>query len=87
MMVLLETLPNWIWLVPVLPLVAVVINAARVLLGTATGDAAEPLTARLSSLAAFGGLVLMIAIDALALIDAPPGHLRLAHSSCSTPCR
>lgn len=79
MMVLLANLPSWIWLVPVLPLVAVVINAARVLLGTATGDAAEPLTARLSSLTAFGGLVLLLAIDALALLDAPPGHLRLAH--------
>ena len=72
-------LPDWVWLVPVLPLVAVVINAVRVLLGSATGDAAEPLTARLSSLAAFGGFALMLAIDALALSDGAPGHRRLGH--------
>ena len=72
-------LPDWVWLVPALPLVAVVINAVRVLLGSATGDAAEPLTARLSSLAAFGGFALMLAIDALALSDGAPGHRRLGH--------
>jgi NADH:ubiquinone oxidoreductase subunit 5 (subunit L)/multisubunit Na+/H+ antiporter MnhA subunit len=76
---LLVHLPDWIWLVPVLPLLAVVINGARVLLGRATGDAAEPLTARLSSLAALGGLLLLLAIDALALTDGVPGHRRFAH--------
>jgi len=72
-------LADWVWLVPGLPLLAVIINGARVLLGSAAGDAAEPLTARLSSLAAFGGLVLLIAIDGLALAHGAPGHRVLGH--------
>jgi formate hydrogenlyase subunit 3/multisubunit Na+/H+ antiporter MnhD subunit len=76
---LLLHLPDWVWLVPGLPLLAVVINGARVLLGRAQGDAAEPLTARLSSLAAFGGLLLLLAIDALALTESAPGHRVLGH--------
>jgi len=78
-MALLEHLPAWVWLVPALPLLAVIVNAARVLLGLAVGDAAEPLTARLSSLAAFAGLLLLLAIDAQALMRGVPGHLRLGH--------
>lgn len=78
-MLLLAQLSAWIWLVPALPLLAVVINAVRVLLGLAVGDAAEPLTARLSSLAAFGGLTLLLVIDGLALAHGAPGHLRLGH--------
>lgn len=72
-------LHDWVWLVPALPLFAVVINGARVLLGRAQGDAAEPLTARLSSLAAFGGLLLLLAIDAMALSQGAPGHRILGH--------
>uniref|UniRef100_Q47IK8 NADH-Ubiquinone oxidoreductase (Complex I), chain 5/L, N-terminal:NADH/Ubiquinone/plastoquinone (Complex I) n=1 Tax=Dechloromonas aromatica (strain RCB) TaxID=159087 RepID=Q47IK8_DECAR len=79
MSALLNHLPNWVWLVPALPLLVVVINGARVLLGLASGDAAESLTARLSSLAAFGGLVLLLAIDGLALLHGAPGHRRLGH--------
>ena len=79
MMALLIHLPDWVWLVPGLPLLAVVINGARVLLGRANGDAAEPLTARLSSLAAFGGLLLLLAIDGLALSQGAPGHRVLGH--------
>src|SRR5574343_150505 len=72
-------LHDWVWLVPALPLFVVVINGARVLLGRARGDAAEPLTARLSSLAAFGGLLLLLAIDAMALSQGAPGHRILGH--------
>lgn len=78
-MALLEQLSAWVWLVPALPLLAVIINAARVLLGVAVGDDAEPLTARLVSLAACGGLLLLLAIDGLALAQGAPGHLRLGH--------
>lgn len=78
-MAVLEQLAGSVWLVPALPLLAVVLNAARVLLGLAVGDAAEPLTARLASLAAFGGLALLLAIDGLALAHGTPGHLRLGH--------
>lgn len=76
---LLHSLSDAIWLVPALPLLAVVVTAARVLLGRAVGDAAEPLTARLASLAAFAGLVLLLAIDGLALAHGAPGHRRLGH--------
>lgn len=67
-------LADWVWLVPALSLLAVVLNAARVLLGRAQGDASEPLTAGLSSLAALGSLLLLIGIDAAALLDVVPGH-------------
>ena len=67
-------LADWVWLVPALSLLVVVINAARLLLGRAHGDAAEPLTARLSSLAALAGLLLLIGIDISALLDGAPGH-------------
>lgn len=79
MMSLLRALPDWVWLVPALPLLAVVINGGRVLFGRATGDAAEPLTARLSSLAALAGLLILLALDFLALSDGAPGHRRLGH--------
>ena len=79
MKTLLDHLADWIWLVPVLPLLAVIVTSMRVLLGRAAGDAAEPLTARLASLAAFGGLALMLAIDALSLQHGAPGHRRLGH--------
>jgi len=71
-------LADQVWLVPMLPLFAVIFNGLRGLLGRASGDAAEPLTARLSSLAALGGLVLLLAIDGLALAHGEPGHRVLA---------
>jgi len=73
----LDHLAGWIWLVPALPLLALVLTAIRVLLGRANGDAAEPMTARLASLAAFGGLALMLAISALSLAHGAPGHRRI----------
>lgn len=78
MIVLLAPLPGWVWLVPGLLLFAVVFIGARVLLGRAIGDAAEPLTARLAALAALGGLLLLLLIDALALLRGMPGHHVLA---------
>ena len=74
MTALLARLPDWVWLVPVLPLLAVIANAARVLLGRAQGDGAEPLTVRLTTLATFASFVLLLAIDAVALWRGWPGH-------------
>lgn len=71
-------LAEWIWLVPVLPLLAALINAARVLLGRATGDAGEPLTARLTSLAAFGAFALLLLVDLQVIWRGWPGHRVLA---------
>ena len=76
---LLDYLAQGVWLVPVLPLLALIVTGIRVLLGRGVGDAAEPLTARLAALAAFAGLTWLLAIDALALVHGAPGHLRLAH--------
>lgn len=78
MMAVLTHLHDWVWLVPGLPLLAVIVNGLRVFCGRARGDAAEPLTARLSALAALGGLLLLLAIDALALAHGMPGHRVLA---------
>jgi formate hydrogenlyase subunit 3/multisubunit Na+/H+ antiporter MnhD subunit len=74
---LLTQLADWVWLVPALPLLVVVVIGSRILLGHASGDAAEPLTANLAALAALGGLLLLIAIDGTALWQGMPGHRRL----------
>jgi NADH:ubiquinone oxidoreductase subunit 5 (subunit L)/multisubunit Na+/H+ antiporter MnhA subunit len=71
-------LADFIWLVPALPLAAAALTGARVLLGRARGDAAEPLTARLGELAALAGLALLLGIDALAIAGDAPGHRVLA---------
>ena len=78
-------LAEWVWLVPVLPLLAALLNAARVLTGRAQGDAAEPLTARLSSLAAFGAFALLLAIDLQAVWRGWPGHRVMANAKRSSP--
>jgi formate hydrogenlyase subunit 3/multisubunit Na+/H+ antiporter MnhD subunit len=65
---------DWVWLVPALPLLAVFIIGGRVLFGRAKGDAAEPLTAALCSLATLGGLLLLLAIDLVAWLEGVPGH-------------
>jgi len=70
----LRLLPDLVWLVPALPLLALLSVGARVLLGRAQGDAAEPLTARLCAFAAFGSLALLLAIDLGALQHGAPGH-------------
>ena len=71
---LLRLLPDLVWLVPALPLLALLAVGARVLLGRAHGDAAEPLTARLCAFASFCSLGLLLAIDLSALLDGAPGH-------------
>jgi len=75
---LMRLLPDLVWLVPAMPLFALLTVGVRVLLGRARGDAGEPLTTRLCSLAAFASLALLLAIDVVALVDGPPGHRVLA---------
>ena len=74
MSALFRLLPDLVWLVPALPLLALVAIGLRVLSGRAKGDRAEPLTARLSALAAFASLTLLLGIDFMALRDGAPGH-------------
>ncbi len=72
---LIAHLADWVWLVPALPLFALIFIGSRVLLGRATGDATEPLTASLASLAALGGFLLLLGIDGMALWHGTvPGH-------------
>jgi len=59
----LHLLPDLVWLVPALPLLALVAVGLRALCGRARGDCAEPLTAQLCALAALAGLLLLLAID------------------------
>ena len=63
-----------IWLAPLLPLLAAAAIAARMLAG-ARGDASEPATARLAEGAASLALLLLLALDAVALAFGVPGQL------------
>lgn len=74
MSALLPMLSDAVWLVPALPLLAALLNGVRVLLGLTGGDKCEPLTARLTALAALGGFLMLLAIDLLALRHGVPGH-------------
>jgi formate hydrogenlyase subunit 3/multisubunit Na+/H+ antiporter MnhD subunit len=69
----LDRLPDLVWLVPLLPLLAAAVTGLRVVLGGARGDAGEPLTARLGALAALGGLLILLGIDLVALLEGAPG--------------
>ncbi|MDP1653787.1 MAG: proton-conducting transporter membrane subunit [Rhodocyclaceae bacterium] len=62
---------------PLLPLLAAFGIAAHILTGRASGDAAEAPTARLAEGAAWLALVLLLALDALALVEGAPGHFVL----------
>ncbi len=70
-------LAAFVWLVPVLPLLAAALIGGRTLGGRAQGDAAERPTARLATGA--GGLVLLLllALDAVALASGAPGQVEL----------
>lgn len=61
-------------LVPLLPLLAAAGVAAHVLSGRARGDDGEPPTARLAEGAGWLTLLLLLALDGLALLEGTPGH-------------
>lgn len=67
-------LADWVWLVPLLPLLAGGFIVARVLFGQAAGDAAEPATAKAAVGAALLDLLLLLALDLAALLAGPPGQ-------------
>jgi NADH:ubiquinone oxidoreductase subunit 5 (subunit L)/multisubunit Na+/H+ antiporter MnhA subunit len=74
MIELLRDLADLVWLVPALPLLAAVLVGCRQLLGGASGDAAERLTAGLSELAALAALLLLVLIDLSVIWHGWPGH-------------
>lgn len=68
------SLADWVWLVPLLPLLAAGFIVARVLLGNAAGDAAEGATTKAALVAAVGGLLLLLAVDGGAAFAGAPGY-------------
>lgn len=54
---------HYVWLVPLLPLLAALLIALPMLFGRATGDEQEPDIAGLASAAALGALLLLLAFD------------------------
>lgn len=69
----LRAVADWVWLVPLLPLLAAALTGIRVLLGRTAGDAGEPPTARLAEAAALGALLLLLAIDLSVIWHGWPG--------------
>jgi len=74
MIELLQGVPDIVWLVPLLPLLAVLAIGGRVLLGLRGDDASERPTARLSELAALGSLTLLLLIDLAVYWHGWPGQ-------------
>lgn len=65
---------DWIWLVPLWPLLAALVIGLRMLLGRTHGDAAEPATARLVSAAALAALLGLLLVDLAVLRYGWPVH-------------
>jgi NADH:ubiquinone oxidoreductase subunit 5 (subunit L)/multisubunit Na+/H+ antiporter MnhA subunit len=63
-----------LWLVPLLPLLAALLIALRLLLRSGGGDAGEPLTAGIASGAALATLLLVVLLDLAALGGELPAH-------------
>jgi NADH:ubiquinone oxidoreductase subunit 5 (subunit L)/multisubunit Na+/H+ antiporter MnhA subunit len=70
-----DLLIQFAWLIPLLPLLAAAAIGLIVLSGRASGDAAEPLTARLASGAVALALLHLLALDLIALNQGLPGQV------------
>lgn len=70
-------LAHWVWLIPLLPILAATAIAVRILLGRDKGDDSEPGTARLASWAMLAAWLGLIALDVDAFLHGVPGHIRL----------
>lgn len=62
---------------PLLPLLAALGIALHILSGRARGDDAEPVTARIAIGSAWAVVLLLLALDGLALVEGAPGHFTL----------
>jgi len=76
MSILFELTPQLAWLIPLLPLLAAVGIALRILTRHDQGDDAEPPTARIALFAASAALLLLLGLDFIALSQGLPGHVR-----------
>jgi len=69
-------LAQFVWIVVLLPLLAALATALRMLAGRDAGDQAERPTAGWAIGAAAGGLVFLLALGAAAFLDGLPGQVR-----------
>lgn len=72
---MLELVSAWFWLVPLLPLLAALLIALGYLSGFNRGETGERLTARIALGATGLSLLLLLAIDLLALLGSAPGQI------------
>ncbi|MEF8706154.1 MAG: proton-conducting transporter membrane subunit, partial [Candidatus Accumulibacter sp. UW27] len=72
---LLAATGHLVWLLPLLPLLAAGLIAARLLRRRDNGEADEPITAGIASAAAFAALLLLCVLDLAALAGALPGEV------------
>ena len=64
------------WLIPALPLLASVIIGIGYITGRNRGEAGERLTSTVATVAAGLSLLLVLAMDVLALVNGAPGQIR-----------
>ena len=67
---------QWLWLIPLLPLLAAFVVALRMLLGRDRGDAFEPATARISGGATLLAWLGLVALAVHVALDEWPGPIR-----------
>lgn len=72
----LRILPNLAGLIPLLPLLGAAGIALRILSGQDKGDLAEPASARMAIFSVGAALLLLLALDFLALSEGVPGQIR-----------
>lgn len=72
----LELFPGLAWLIPLFPLLGAAGIALRILGGYDKGDLAEPASARIAIYCTGFALMLLLGMDALALAQGTPGHVR-----------
>lgn len=73
---LLELAPQLAWLIPLLPLLGAAGIALRVLAGQDKGDLNEPPSARIAIYCAGTALLLLLVLDAIALVQGVPGQVQ-----------
>ena len=67
------------WLIPLLPLLAAATIGLGILAGQKPSDAGEKLTSRIAVGAAALSLLLVLVIDAFALVQGAPGQVDFGH--------
>ena len=71
-------LKSFVWLIPVLPILAALLIALGFIRGSNRGEAGEKQTTLIANSAALLSLLIVLAVDLHALVVGVPGHLHLA---------